>query len=219
MAPNSSNVLNAVQVYRSLPILLSQELQIDCEITEKSAVTWTVLRFIDDPRMLATYPGLTVANLEKTAYHLNIPTNDLFLLPKDLPYGFYEIVARVEMKGLPDVFGSDSLYIQVVQTPWIEAAVVGGSFYTVPYGLMVSVGFRYARNCRLVKQEWAQPNFVGEMFIQPCECYLIVCSGIISFVNTKQFNIIYKQFNIIYLNFLKSSFQIPQVLKFFLFLK
>ena len=138
MAPNSSNILNAVQVYRSRSISLSVQLQIDCEITEKTAVSWTVIQFVDDPRMLAEIPSLTVSALEKTAYHLNIPANDLFLPSRDLPYGFYEIVARVEMEGLPDVFGTDSFYVQVVQTPWINAAVVGGSFYTVPYGLVVS---------------------------------------------------------------------------------
>jgi hypothetical protein len=138
MAPNASNILNAAQVYRSLPISLSTELQINCEITEETTVTWTVFQFVDDPGMLATFPGLTVSRLQKTAYHSSIRTNDLLLPPRDLPYGFYEIVARVEMKGLPDVFGSDSFFIQVVQTPWMEAAVVGGSFYTVPYGLNVS---------------------------------------------------------------------------------
>ena len=137
MAPNSSNILNAVQVYRSHSISLSVELQIDCEITQKTSVSWTVFQFVD-PRMLATIPGLTVSALEKTVHHLNIPTNDLFLPPRDLPYGFYEIVARVEMEGLPDVFGTDSFYVQIVQTPWINAAVIGGTFHTVPYGMVVS---------------------------------------------------------------------------------
>ncbi|XP_028399315.1 uncharacterized protein LOC114522765 [Dendronephthya gigantea] len=51
LAPNSSNILNATQVYRSVSISLSPELQLDCEKTEATKVTWTVFDFVDDPRI------------------------------------------------------------------------------------------------------------------------------------------------------------------------
>ena len=118
-----------------MPIALSTKNEIDCERTEKTNTKWTVFKFDDDPRVLNTVP---VSSLRKTAYHSHISTSDLLLPGKDLQYGFYEISTQVEMNGLPDVFGSDSIYIQVVQTPRLEAAVVGGSYYTVPFGFMVS---------------------------------------------------------------------------------
>ena len=149
MAPNASNVLNATQVYRSLPISFSSDVQIDCEITQRFTVSWTVLQIVDDPRTLLSTPGLTLSHLQKKVYHSKTPVNDLFLPSRDLPYGFYEIVARVEMKDLPHVFGADSFYIQVVQTPWIEASVVGGSFYTVPFGLTVSQFQKCLATCYL----------------------------------------------------------------------
>ena len=94
-----------------------------------------MLKFDDDPREMTT---LSAYSFTKSPYHSGISTRDLLLPGKDLPYGFYEISVRVEMRGMPDVFGSDTFYIQVVQTPWLEAAVVGGSFYTAPFGLIVS---------------------------------------------------------------------------------
>ncbi len=36
------------------------------------------------------------------------------------------------------MIGSASIYVQAVQTPWLEAAVTAGSFYTVPYGFEVN---------------------------------------------------------------------------------
>ena len=94
-----------------------------------------MFKFDDDPRVLTTVP---VSSLRKTAYRTDIFGLDLLLPENDLPYGFYEITARVEMKGLPDVFGTDSIYIQVIQTPWLQAAVVSGSYYSAPFGLTVS---------------------------------------------------------------------------------
>ena len=134
-SPNSSNVLNATQIYRSASIGLSIEKEVHCETTKVAKTKWNVFKFVDDPRIFSTVP---VSSLRKTAYHLDILTSDLLLPERDLPYGFYEINARVEMSGLPDVFGSDSVYIEVIQTPWIEAGVVSGSFYSAPFGLVVS---------------------------------------------------------------------------------
>ena len=45
------------------------------------------------------------------------------------------------MKGVHGVSGSDSIFIQVVPTPWLKAAVNGGSSHTVPYGFVVRVIF------------------------------------------------------------------------------
>ena len=118
-----------------MPIALSVEDEIYCEKIEKTKRKWTVFKLDDDPRVLKTIP---VSSLRKTAYRTDIFGLDLLLPGKDLPYGFYEITARVEIKGLPDVFGTDSIYIQVVQTPWLKAAVVGGSYYSAPFGLTVS---------------------------------------------------------------------------------
>ena len=134
LSPNSSNVLNASQVYRSLPIALSTENEIYCENTEQTQTTWTVSKFDDDPRVLKAVP---VSSLRKTVHRSDISTQDLLLPGKELPYGLYEISARVEMRGLAEVFGTGSLYVQVLQTPWIEAAVVGGSFHTVAFGFSV----------------------------------------------------------------------------------
>ena len=78
-----------------------------------------------------------VQNLRKSPYHTDLSSPDLLLPGRDLPYGFYEVSARVEMKDLPEVSATSSFYIQVVQTPWIEAAVTSGSFYTVPFGYLV----------------------------------------------------------------------------------
>jgi hypothetical protein len=115
-----------------MPIALSIEKEMSCEKTERTKTKWSVFKLDDDPSVVP------VSNLRKTAYHLHISTSDLLLPRNDLPYGYFEIRARVEMDGLPDVFGSDVIYIQVTQTPWLEAAVVGGSFYTAPFGFMVT---------------------------------------------------------------------------------
>ena len=134
LAPNTTNVLNAAQVYRSIPILLSIEKQLNCEKTQLTTISWTVMKFDDDPRILNTLPN---SNLRKSPYSTGISSPELLIAARDLPYGFYEIAARLEMKDLPDVFGRDSMYIQIVQTPWIEAATTGGSFNTVPFGNVV----------------------------------------------------------------------------------
>ena len=118
--------------------MLSTEKEIDCEITQKTRVIWTVRKLDDNVRALSTISGLSLSTVRKSIFHKDIASADLSLPSRNLPYGFYEINVRLEMEGLPDVFGSGSLYIEVVQTPWLEAAVTSGSFYTVPYGFMVS---------------------------------------------------------------------------------
>ncbi len=147
LTPNSSNPLNAVQVYRSVPILLSSEQEIDCEVAQNTKITWTIFKFEDDPQMLVTVPGLAVGNLRKSVFRENIDSAELSLPSRELPYGFFEITARLEMKDLPDVFGSDSMYVEVVQTPWLQAGVTAGSFYTVPYALLVSTTCGCNRFC------------------------------------------------------------------------
>ncbi|XP_028413722.1 uncharacterized protein LOC114536576 [Dendronephthya gigantea] len=177
LPPNTSNALNAAQVYRSVVIALSTQNDIDCETTEQTKTTWTVLKFDDDPRELTTLP---IYSFSKSPYHSSIFGPDLLLPGNDLPYGFYEISARVEMRGLPDVFGSDTFYIQVVQTPWLEAAVVGGSFYTAPFGLTGILnssassdpdftgtdGMNFAWYCRDVEdKEFVQSNLTSEPLV------------------------------------------------------
>ena len=132
LTPNSSNILNAVQVYRSSEILLKTQQEINCEITDETTVSWKVYKFDDDPRKV-----LLRSQLRKTLFN-SVSTSDLHLLGRFLPYGFYEIVVRAEMRGLLDVFGSDLIHVQVIQTPWLEAAVTAGSFYTIPYGFEVN---------------------------------------------------------------------------------
>ena len=117
-----------------MAIALSVKQEIDCEKTGKTKTKWSIFKIDDDPRVLHMVP---VSSLKKTAYHVDVSTLDLLLSGNELPYGFFEISTRVEMNGLPDVHGSDVIYIQVIQTPWLEAAVVGGSFHTAPFGLMV----------------------------------------------------------------------------------
>ncbi|XP_028412301.1 uncharacterized protein LOC114535123 [Dendronephthya gigantea] len=139
LLPNNSNLLDAVQVYRSSIVMLSTEKQIDCEITQDTKVIWTVRKFDDNVKALSTIPGLSLSNLRKSVFQADIAAADLLLPSRNFPYGFYEISVRLEMEGLPDVFGSSSFYIEVVQTPWLEASVTSGSFYTVPYGFMGSL--------------------------------------------------------------------------------
>ena len=118
--------------------MLSSEQEIDCEVTRNTKLTWSIFKFEDDPQMLNTVPTLTVRNLRKSVFRENIDSTELLISSRELPYGFYEFAARLEMMDLPDVFGTDVLYVEVVQTPWLEAAVTAGSFYTVPYGLLVN---------------------------------------------------------------------------------
>ena len=133
LAPNDSNLLAAVQIYRSVPIFVSTENEVYCEQTNYVNVSWTVYKIEDDPIILTTTPRIKISDLRKSVFHTGIISPDLFLPGRDLPFGFYEISARVEMRGLHTIFGIGTLYIQVVQTPWIVAAVTTGSFYTVPY--------------------------------------------------------------------------------------
>lgn len=126
--------MNAVQVHRSSDIVLTTEQSIDCEITDETMSSWTVYKLDDDP-----CNPIPPSGLRKSLFHTETSTSDLLLSGRFLPYGFYEIVAHVEMRGLRGVFGTTSLYTQVIQTPWLEAAVTAGSFYTVPYGFGVNI--------------------------------------------------------------------------------
>ena len=136
LSKNSSNVLSAAQVYRSVSISLTTETKVLCEPTEETKTTWEILKLEDDPRTIPS--NVPLADLRKTLFN-TIEDNQEFSLPgKLLPYGFYEVRAKVEMKGIPDVLGSDTIFVQVVQTPWLNAAVKDGSFHTVPFGMMVS---------------------------------------------------------------------------------
>lgn len=138
LTPNSSNVLNAVQIHRSVDNMLTNEQAIDCEITDQTTSSWTIYKLEDDPR-----DPIPLTGLRKSLIHTEISTSDLLIPGRFLPYGFYEIVARVEMKGLRGVFGTASTHIQVIQTPWLEAAVIAGSFHTVPYGFQVHIVIQY----------------------------------------------------------------------------
>jgi hypothetical protein len=133
LAPNDSNLLAAAQVYRSVPIFVATENEIYCEVTNYVNVSWIVYKIDDDPSILTTTPRMKISDLGKSVFHTGIISPDLFLPERDLPFGHYEISARVEMWGLQNIFGIGTLYIQVVQTPWISAAVTTGSFYTVPF--------------------------------------------------------------------------------------
>ena len=113
--------------------MLTTEQSINCEITDLTVSSWTVYKVDDDPPNSIHFAGL-----RKTLFHTEISTSDLLLPGRFLPYGFYEIVARVEMRGLRGVFGTALLHIQVIQTPWLEAAATAGSFHTVPYGFEVN---------------------------------------------------------------------------------
>ena len=107
-----------------------------CEPTEETKTTWEILKLEDDPQTIPS--NMPLVDLRKTLFH-TIEDNPEFSLPgKFLPYGFYEVRANVEMKGIPDVLGSDTIFVHVVQTPWLNAAVNDGSFHTVPFGMMVS---------------------------------------------------------------------------------
>ncbi|XP_028408505.1 sperm receptor for egg jelly-like [Dendronephthya gigantea] len=134
LSPNSSNALNAPQVYRSDILSLFTENEVFCEITEQTKTSWTLLKLEDDPR--TTPSDVLVADMRKTLFHTVNDTSALQLARRFLPYGYYEIRARVEMRGVPGVFGIDSTIIQVVQTPWIQAAVNDGSFHTVIFGFL-----------------------------------------------------------------------------------
>ena len=135
MSQNSSNVLNAPQVYRSANVALIAENEVCCEITEQTKTSWTILKLEDDPRAILS--NVMHTEIRSTQFHTVNDTSELLLPARFLPYGFYEIRSRVEMKGVPEVFGSDSIFVQVVQTPWLKAAVGGGSFHTIPFGFMV----------------------------------------------------------------------------------
>ena len=137
LAPNNSNLLAAVQVYRSVSIFVSTENEIYCEKTNYVVVSWTIYKIEDDPAILTTTSRIKVSDLGKSVFHAGTISSDLFLPGRYLPFGFYEISARVEMKGLPDIFGIGTLYVQIIQTPWIIAAATAGSFYTVPYKELV----------------------------------------------------------------------------------
>ena len=137
LSPNDSNLLAAPQVYRSVPIFLSTENEIYCEKTELVNVSWTVYRIEDDPIILTTTPRMKISDLGKSIFHTGIISPDLSLPERDLPFGFYEISARVEMKGLHNIFGIGTLYIQIVQTPWLLPAVTTGSFFSIPFKELV----------------------------------------------------------------------------------
>ena len=129
--------MSAAEVYRSRTIFLTTENEIYCEQTEIVNVSWTVYKINDDPSILTTTPKMKITDLGKSVFHTGIISPDLFLPERDLPFGYYEISARVEMKGLSYIFGIGTLYIKIVQTPWITAAVTTGSFYSIPYRELV----------------------------------------------------------------------------------
>ena len=130
-------MLNARQILRSSHIALFVEITTDCEQTQLTKTSWNIYKFDDDPR-----GPIPLAGLRKSLFHTEFSTSDILLPARFLSYGFYEIVARVEMIGLPDVFGTASMCVQIVQTPWLEAAVTGGSFHTVPYGFEVGISIQ-----------------------------------------------------------------------------
>ncbi len=141
MSQNSSNVLSAPQVYRSANVVLVTKNEIHCEITEHSKTTWTILKIEDHPRAIAI--DVPIGEIRRTQFHTVNDTSELVLRGRFLPYGFYEIRAHVEMRGVADVFGSDSIFVQVVQTPWLMAAVNDGSYHSVPFGLVVRGNFSF----------------------------------------------------------------------------
>ena len=100
-------------------------------------MSWTVYRIEDDPVILTTTPRMKISDLRKSVFHTGIISPDLSLPERDLPFGYYEISARVEMKGLHDIFGIGTLYIQIVQTPWLFPAVTTGSFFSIPFKELV----------------------------------------------------------------------------------
>lgn len=126
-------MLNASRVYHSVDIKLLTVKEIFCELTEQTKTTWMILKLEDDPRTLP------LASIGIGQFHSIDDSSDLSLPGRFLPYGFYEIRARVEMRGVQDVFETDSMFIDVVQTPWLEPAVIGGFRQAVPRGLLVSV--------------------------------------------------------------------------------
>jgi hypothetical protein len=126
---------NFSQIFRSAEVAARTENEIICEATQRTKTTWTILKLEENPRDIPSYVSL--ADLKRTMFHTTNHVSQLKLPGKFLPYGFYEIGVRVEMNGLPDVFGSDSIFIEIVQTPWVEAAVNGGSYHTVPFGHVV----------------------------------------------------------------------------------
>ena len=130
---NTSDPLQAPHVFRSKPIFFSIENEIYCEPTNLVKVSWTVYRILHDPAILATIPRMKISDLEKKVFLVDIISQDLSIPGRSLPFGYYEISVRVEMWGLPYVFGIGTLYVQIIQTPWIVAGVTTGSFYTVPF--------------------------------------------------------------------------------------
>ena len=128
-------MLNAAQVYHSVEINSITAKEIYCEKTEETKTTWTIFKLEDDPRALPSNTPL--ANIRMSQFHFVNDSTELSLPRRFLPYGFYEIRARVEMRGLKDVFGRDSTFLEIIQTPWLEPAVKGGSLHTVPFGFLV----------------------------------------------------------------------------------
>lgn len=136
-SPDPSNALGAAQVYRSFDINFITTKEIFCEKTEETKTAWTILKLEDDPRTLPS--NVPLADIRKSEFHSVNDSTELTLPGRFLPYGFYEIRARVEMRGLKDVFGTDSTFLEIIQTPWLEPVVKGGSLHTVPFGFVVSL--------------------------------------------------------------------------------
>ncbi len=81
LTPNSSNVLSAVQMYRSVEIVLTTEHEIYCEITDQTIVSWNVYKFDDDPRNSVPVTGLRKNSGPYRTIHLGaFTTRKIFII-------------------------------------------------------------------------------------------------------------------------------------------
>ena len=135
MSEDSNNVLNAPKVYYSVPIALAREKEILCEVTEQTNTTWTIFKLDGNPREI-----LTISDIPRTQFLvISDNSSEISISEKFLPHGFYEIRVDVDMVGVQYISGIKSLFVEIIATPWLNAAVTGGLTHVVPYGFVVRV--------------------------------------------------------------------------------
>ena len=102
---------NPTEIPKSESFILSNKVVINCEASDSTSFKWEVFRINENSQEPVPVRGNTAPN---------------FLVPpRTLDYGLYKIKATVFMLGIEDVYGSDTAYIKIVSTPFLDVKIVG----------------------------------------------------------------------------------------------
>lgn len=106
LIPGQSTLTSPVQYQRSRDFSITSTVQLNCNGSLSTTTKWTI-------KNCTSISCLTTITLDQRVI---TTLSELYIPPKILPYGTYELKLTVAMSDFPNVTSSSTVYVQIIST-------------------------------------------------------------------------------------------------------